>query len=157
MSRDLEQRLIADDAVARHVAGLRLALAPGRDGRENAQESLVGGTRLEPLPGIDRVELVEIGILQRRDLPPAPRTPPGAPEIALQLLVHLAKMGHIGQGVVELALVERAAAPIGEAHRFVELGVGEAANQRFVGSGIAEAAHHRGDLGVEQGLGMTPP
>ena len=63
-------------------------------------------------------------------------------------------MGDVGQRIFQLALGERAMAPVGEARRFVDLDMGDLARQGFVGRRIAEAAHHRRHLGVEQGIGQ---
>ena len=52
MGGDLHQRLVLEHAVARNVARLRLALAPGGDGGQHGEEPLVAGARLQPLPGI---------------------------------------------------------------------------------------------------------
>jgi hypothetical protein len=63
-------------------------------------------------------------------------------------------MGDVGQGIFELALGQRAMAPVGEAGRLVDLDMRDLACQRFIRRGIAEAAHHGGDLGVEQRVGQ---
>ena len=59
-------------------------------------------------------------------------------------------MRDVGQRVIELAVGQRAAAPIGEAQRFVDAGAGQLAGQGLVGHRIAEAAHHRRHLAIEQ-------
>ena len=70
-------------------------------------------------------------------------------ELRRELLVDVAQMGHVVERVFELAFGERPARPIGEARGFVDLRAGQPAGQRLVARGFAEAAHHGGDLGVE--------
>src|SRR5258707_12964344 len=50
---------------------------------------------------------------------------------------------------MELAFAQRAMRPVGEARGLVEARPGEPPDERFVARRIAEAAHHRGDLGIE--------
>ena len=58
-------------------------------------------------------------------------------------------MHDVAQRIGELALQERAPAPIGEARALVEVAVEQPLRQHGIAHGLAEAAHHGRDLGVE--------
>ena len=62
-------------------------------------------------------------------------------------------MGDVGKGVVELPLAQRPVRPVGKAQGLVDPRMGELRRQGLVPHRVAEAAHHGGDLGVEQGRG----
>ena len=59
-------------------------------------------------------------------------------------------MGDVAQGIGDLPFAQRSATPVGEAARLVDARLGELGGERFVGRRFAVAAHHGGDLGVEQ-------
>ena len=59
-------------------------------------------------------------------------------------------MGDVGDRIVDLALVERAAAPVGEARALVEAVAEHAFDQVRIADLLAIAQGHRRDLRVEQ-------
>jgi hypothetical protein len=69
-------------------------------------------------------------------------------------------MRDVGLGVNDLLMRQRAARPVGEAVRLVQLAAGDALDQLVVGDAVAIAEHHRRDLGVEdrmrQDAGAVP-
>src|SRR3546814_15698265 len=58
MCRDVEQRIVADQAVAGEVPLLRLSLAPGGDLLQDGEESGVAAARLDAVPSFLRVQAV---------------------------------------------------------------------------------------------------
>ena len=71
----------------------------------------------------------------------------------LQMHIDITQIGHIGDGVADLRLRQRAARPVGEAGGFVEIDPGDSLDELDIGNLLAIAADHRRDLRVEQGLG----
>ena len=55
---DLVDRVVLDDAPARHVALARLPLAPGRDGFHHGEFGRLAQPHLQPLPGVVRMQVV---------------------------------------------------------------------------------------------------
>ena len=68
MRGDLEERLVANDALPGHVACLRLNFAPSCHGRQHPKETFVRGTGLQALPGVRRIEFVEVFVFECGDL-----------------------------------------------------------------------------------------
>ena len=62
-------------------------------------------------------------------------------------------MGDVGDRIVDLALVERAAAPVGEARALVEAVAEQALDQVRIADLLAVPERHRRDLRVEQRVG----
>ena len=154
MGGDLGQGFVFQHPAAGNVARLGLALAPGRQRRQHRQEALVGGARLQPLPGMLGIEPVKSGVLQRRHFLGHPGCAAGLFQPRLHPFIDHAQMGDVGQGIFQLALAQRAVAPVGEAGRLVDLHMGDLARQGFIGRRIAKAAHHGRDLAVEQRIGQ---
>lgn len=61
-------------------------------------------------------------------------------------------MSDITDGIIDLAIVQRPARPIGEAGALIHLDVGIGRNQVCVANLFAQPQRHGGDLGVEQRL-----
>jgi len=77
-------------------------------------------------------------------------------ELAAELGVEITQMHNVTKRIGELALGERAAAPVGEARSLVEVTVQEPLHQHRVAHGFAEAADHGGNLRVEDPMGDHP-
>ncbi len=58
-------------------------------------------------------------------------------------------MGHVGDGVVQLALAQRPLRPVGEARGLVDPGAGQLRRQGLVADRVAEARDHGDHLGVD--------
>ena len=155
MRGDLQHLLVPQDALARHVHALRLALAPRRQFAQDDDLARGGVARLQAPPRLVRLDDVDRGIAQDRHLVGDPRFAAGTDQAVAQLLVDHPQMRHVGQRVVQLLLGQGPAAPVGEAAGLVDLGFGHARGQRVVGDLLAEAADHRRHLGVEQRLGQV--
>ena len=63
------------------------------------------------------------------------------------------EMGDVGDRIVDLALVERAAAPVGEARALVEAVAEQRFDQVRIADLLAVPERHRRDLRVEQRVG----
>ena len=103
MGRYLEERFVLEHAIARHVAGLGLLFPPLGRRCQDGEKALVGGTRPQALPRIDRVTSVQQGILQRCNLLFHPRRPSCALQLFGQRFVHDAQMRYVGESVFKLA------------------------------------------------------
>ena len=81
-------------------------------------------------------------------------------ELFLQTLVDVPQVGHVGERVGQLLLQQRPARPVGEARGLVEIAAGDLLDQVDVAHRLAEAAHHGGDLRIEDRvrdqLGLRP-
>ena len=146
---DVGDHFVLEHARARHVARLRLALAPGRDLDQHGEFLRLAHAGLEPLPGVLRIHAVGIGRGQHLHLLLHPVDAAAAAEVFDQRQIDVAQMRHVGDGVGELRVGKRPPRPVGEAVRFVERVAGDALHQLVVGDGIAIAEHHGGDLGIE--------
>ena len=147
---DFQDGFVLHDPAARQVALLRRRLAPRRDRLQHAEKPPVGRAAQPEAPP----RLVRIGAVDRRidQILHLFREPAGAAVFAedlLQPLIDGAQMDHIGQRVCDLPLGQGPLRPIGEARGLVETGAGQPPDQRLVADRVAEAAHHRGDLGIE--------
>src|SRR5262249_17912266 len=82
---------------------------------------------------------------------------PGATTGLLQLVDHAwenrREMRDVGNRIVDLALVERTAAPVGEARTLVEAVAEERLDEIRISDLFAMPQRRGGDLGVEQGMG----
>ena len=153
LRRDLVQRLVPEHAVSRNVAALRLGFAPGRDRAQNGQLTRFPEPRLEPEPGIRRIEAVGRRVGERRHFLRQPALPSVAFEPGGDLLVDDAEMGDVGNRVVVHLAGQGTARPVGETLRLVDRGARQLRDQFLVSHLIAEAANHRRDLGVEDRRG----
>jgi len=111
---DVADRVVLEHARARHVAGLRLALAPGRDLDQDREFLGLAHARLEPLPRALRIHAVGLGRGQHLHLVLDPVGAAAAAEIFDQRVIDVAQMGDVGNGVSELRLGQRPARPVGE-------------------------------------------
>ncbi len=77
--------------------------------------------------------------------------------VLLQLLDHPredgGEMRDVGDGIIDLALVERTAAPVGEARALIEAVAKQALDQIRIADLLAMPERHRRDLRVEQRVG----
>ncbi len=150
---EVVDRVVLDDPVARHVLGLGLGVAPGRDLHKDGHGLGRLDAHLEPPPGLLRMGLVGGRIGQQRHFLVQPAHPIGAVDLGAQFGVQLAQIGHVAERVFELFLAQGAARPIGEARSLVEVGIEQLLDQHAVARRLAEAAHHGRELGVEDGVG----
>ena len=79
---DLQQLLVAQQALARDVDALGRALAPGGDLLQDAEQAGRGAARLQPPPGQFRVGAVGGRVVQHRHLLGDPAEPAGLLELA---------------------------------------------------------------------------
>ena len=115
LARDVVESLVLQDAGAGHVLGLRLAFAPGRKLHEHGKRLRRLDAHLEAPPGMLGMKLVGGGVGQHGHLFVEPARPLRPIKLRFELGVEFAQIGDVAERVGELALGERAAAPIGEA------------------------------------------
>ncbi len=146
---DLHQRLVAQDAVARHVLVTRQPFSPCRHLAQHGEEPGIAAAALDPLPGVHRVDFIDGGIGQRRHF----LVEPGAAALRLdplaQAFVDAAEVGDIAQRVIDLSLAQRPDRPVGEARRLVHVRLGQPGDQCLVADLITETADHGRHLGIE--------
>jgi hypothetical protein len=138
---------------ARHVARLRLVLAPGGEVHQHGEVARLARAVLEALPGALGVLLVGRGRGQDLHLVFEPGAPARLVELGEQRAVDVAQVGDVADRVIDLGLGERSARPVGEARRLVDRDFAHRLCQLAVGDLVAVAAHHRRDLGVEHRRG----
>ena len=160
MDRDVADRFVLDDPVARHVAALRFLLAPGRDLHQHRQLARLAHPGLQPLPGPFRVEIIGFGRGQDLHFLADPVAAAALLQVGIKRREHVAQMGDVGHRVMQLLLGERPPRPVGEAVGLVGTMPGDALDQLVVGDRVAVTQHHRGHLGVEnrmrQDAGAVP-
>ena len=100
--------------------------------------------------------LVGLAVGENAHLLVEPICPPRGIDLRLQVLVHVAQVGDVGQRVAQLLVGQRAPAPVGESRGFVEVDAGHLLHEVHVRNRLAEAAHHGGDLRIEHGTGHEP-
>ena len=148
---DLQQRLVAQQALARDVHPLRLALAP-----RGASAAPCPRKRRLLLRGRSRSHIVSgsarysAGIGKFRHLLGHPFQPAVLFQSRAQPGVDRAEIGDIGGGVGDLRGRQRPRRPVAEPVRLVDRAAGQRRDQRVVADLLAEPRHHGGDLGVEQ-------
>ena len=135
--------------LARHVAALRLLLAPGRDLDQHRELPRLAHPRLQPFPGALGVEIVGPGRGQNLHLLADPVVAAALLQVGVERCEHVAQMGDVGDRVMQLLVGERPARPVGEAVGLVGPVAGDALDQLVIGDAVAIAEHHRGHLGVE--------
>ena len=106
----LDQRVVLEDAAARHVAALGIGLAEPRQLAHHGEELARLGARLDPLPGLVGLGPVGGGIGQDRHLLGHPALAPGLLQPRRQRLVDRPQVRHVGQRVAQLRLATAAAA-----------------------------------------------
>ncbi len=157
---DVVEGLVAQDAVARHVLPLGQPLAPGRQLDQHGQPLAVAHAHLEPAPGVLGARLVGFRARQLCHLLVEPAHPAAGLEIALEAVVDVAQVRHVGERVGQLLLRQGPARPIGKARGLVEGVAGDLLDEAHVAHGLAEAAHHGGNLGIEDRMrdeaGLNP-
>ena len=146
---DIADGVVLEHARTRHVAGLRFALAPGRDLDQDGELLGLAHAGLEPHPGARRLGAVGVGRGEDFHLVVHPVGAAAPAEIGDQRRIDVAQMGHVGDRVGDLGRRQRPPGPVGEAVRLVEHVAGDALHELVVGDRIAVAQHHGGDLGVE--------
>ncbi len=85
LDRDVADHVVLEHASARHVAGLRLALAPGRDLDQHRQLLRLAHAGLEPLPGVLGLHPVGLGRREHAHLVAHPFGAPASFEVGGQL------------------------------------------------------------------------
>ena len=150
---DVADHVILEHARTRHVARLRLALAPGRDLDQNGELLGLAHARLQTQPSVLGIHAVGVGRGQHAHFLLHPVDAAAPAEIVEERQIDVAQVGDVGNRVGELRVGERTARPVGEAMRLVERVAGDALHQLLVGDGIAVAEHHGRDLGIEDRAG----
>ena len=82
-----------------------------------------------------------------------PVAAPGRAQPLEHLGEELGEMGDVADRIIDLALVERPARPVGEARALVEMPPEQALDQVLVADLLAQPERHRRHLRVEQGMG----
>ena len=118
--RDFDQHVVLEDARARHVAGLRLAFAPGGEIHQNSEIARFPRAGLEALPGALGVLLVGRGRGEDLHFVLQPGKAAGFLELREQRAIDVAQVRDVADRVVDLRRGERAARPVGEARGLVD-------------------------------------
>ena len=153
MRGDFQHRLVAHDAAARQVALLRRGLAPRRQGTQHAEKPPVGAAaQPEAAPRLGRLAAVDRRVDQIGHLLGEPAGAAVFRQHVLQPVIDRPQMDDIGERVVDLSFGQGPMRPVGKARGFVQGRAGQPLDQCLVADRVAEAAHHRGHLGVEDGV-----
>ena len=115
MGGDIEELLIAQHTPPWDVALLGLLLAPSGQGAQYRQVSAVGRACLQTTPRQFRVQAIGLRRRENGHLLFQPGGAAGFGQPALELAVDLSQMGDISQSVIQLALRQRPARPVGKA------------------------------------------
>ena len=111
---------------------------------------------LDPFPGQRRIVDIIGRIGEPLHLLVEPGAAPGRPQPLEHLREELGEMGDVADRIVDLALVERPARPVGEARALVELACRAGSRpDSGIADLLAQPERHRRDLGVEQGMGRA--
>ena len=153
---DLHQRIVLEHSAARHVAALRLGLAPSRNLDEDGEIARLADAVAKPLPGAFRMLLVSRRRSEQSHFVVEPTESAARRQPIAQIDVDVAQMGYVGDRVFDLRLRQRPARPVGEARRLVDAHFGDGLDEFAVGNLLAEAADHGGNLRVEQRRGDPP-
>ena len=105
------------------------------------------------MPGEVGIVHVIGGVGQPLHLVVQPLAAPGLAQPLQHAREDAGEVGHVPHRIVELPLVERAAAPVGEARALVELHARHALDQVGIADLLAHAERHRRNLGIEQRVG----
>ena len=150
MRGELGQRVILDDPTARDILAARLGLAPAGDRAQPAKQLRIAPRQFESLPCI----LGRKGEARRVGQPLHLLVEPPAAAILAQFLDHhredRREVGDVGDRIIDLALVERAARPVGEPCALVERMAKHRFDQARIANLFAIAQGHRRNLRVEQ-------
>src|SRR5260221_13868661 len=120
MEDDLVQRVVLDDPAARQILLPRLRFAPGGKRLQATKDGRVAAWQLQPFPCVFRWKSKARRIGKTLHLLVEPGAATGLLELLDHARKHRGEMGYVGDRVVDLPLVERPAAPIGEARALVE-------------------------------------
>ena len=120
VEHDLAQRVVLDDPAARQVLGARLGLAPRRQRFQPPKHGRIAARQLEPLPRVLRRESEARRIGQPLHLLVEPGAAAGLAQLLDHAREHRREVSDVGDRIIDLPLVERAAAPVGEAGALVE-------------------------------------
>ena len=153
MEHDLVERIVLDDAPARQVLRPCLGFPPCGKRLQSSEHGGIAARQLEALPCI----FWRKGEARRIGKPLHLLIEPRAAAGLLQLVHHAREDGRkvrdVGNGIVDLTLVERTAPPVGEAGAFVEAVPKHALDQVGIADLLAVSERHRRDLRVEQRVG----
>ena len=153
MRGNFQHRLVPHDAAARQVALLRRLFTPCRQRAEHTEKLAVGAApNAKAAPCLMRVAAIDRRVDKIAHLLGEPGGSAVLGEEMLQPVIDGAQMHDIGQRVIDLPLGQRPVRPVGKARGLVEAGAGEPLYEGLVADRIAKTAHHRGDLGVKDGV-----
>ena len=153
MACEFGKRVVLDDPAARKVLAARFGLAPSGECLQPAQHLNIAARQLEALPRI----LGREGEAGRVGEALHFLVEPEAAAIAAQFFDHSRKdgrqMSDVADRIIDLALVERATAPVGKARALVERMAEHRFDQARIADLFSEPQSHRGDLRIEQRVG----
>ena len=115
LQSDLVDRLVLQNTTARHVAALRLPLAPCRDRLQDRKLARLLHAQLQALPGVLRMRPIGLDVGQDRHLLVEPGQPVLLGELRGERKIDVAKMRDVGDRVGDLLRGKRPVRPVGEA------------------------------------------
>src|SRR5258708_6932482 len=149
LDRDVADDVVLEHAPARHVALLRLALAPSGDLDEHGKLLGLAYPRLQAFPGMLRLEAIGGRRGEHLHFLAHPIGACALFQISGELEIDIAQVCDVGDRIDEMRLAERPTRPSGEAMRFVQGVSGDALHELRVRDRIAIAQRHVGDLTVD--------
>ena len=149
MACKVSHRFIADDPAARNILVLRFHFAPCRQRFQPPQHRRVTPGGADAVPGDFEVVGVVFRIGQLFHLGIQPVAAPGFDQALQNLGEDRGKVGHIADGIFDLAFGKRAAAPIGEPCALVDGFAEPAFDQIGIADLFGLADRHHRDLRVE--------
>src|SRR6478672_5526303 len=150
MKDDFIERIVLDDPSARKILRARFRFAPGRERLQAAKHDRVAARQLQALPGILRRKGKTGWIRKALHFLVEPGTAPGLFELLHHAREHRREVCDVGYCIVDLPLVERTPAPIGEARALVEAVAKQALDEVGVADLFSVAEGHCGNLRVEE-------
>ena len=104
MAGEIGEGLVAHDAAARNVLRLRLALAPGGERLEAAEDDGAAARRANALPGSGKVVRIVCRIGELFHLRVEPTAAPGLDQLLEQARKDLGEIGDVADRIFDLPL-----------------------------------------------------